>query len=129
VRRAAAQTAGELLDRSPSLRRAVETGDRSAGPLGEGIFCEIYRIFFADAVTGFFKAVITAKIMLMVPVLAVVDPAGLIADWIAKKVTSVIPTPCETKQDGGESLADLGRGLIKETVERALGISVEGQHE
>lgn len=89
----------------------------------------IYRLFFAEAVTGFLQSVIAAKITLMVPVLPAVDPAGHIADWIAKEITSIIPTPCQErdKHGAGPSLADLGRSLVEEAVERALGIPTDGQ--
>lgn len=129
VRQAAADTARYLLDRSPALRHAVETGDGDAVGIDDELFCMIYRLFFAYVVTRFLQSVIAAKITLMVPVLPAVDPAGHIANWIAEKIVSIIPTPCQGKDKHGvgPSLADLGRSLVEKAVERALGIPTDGQ--
>src|SRR5262249_35167075 len=103
---------------------AVETDSQDAVRIDDNLFCMIYRLFFADAVTGFLQSVIAAKITLMVPALPAVDPAGQITDWIAEQITSAVPTPCQerTEHRSGPSLADLGRSLIKDAVKRALGI-------
>lgn len=129
VRRAVADAARYLLDHSPALRRAVETGNKGAVGIGDELFCMIYRLFFADAVTGFLQSVIAAKITLLVPVLPAVDPAGDIIDWIAEAITSAVPTPCQKREDHGAdpSLADLGRSLVEEAVKRALGIPTDGE--
>jgi hypothetical protein len=130
VRRAAADAARNLLDRSAALRHAVETGSQDAVTvkIDDDLFCMIYRLFFADAVTGFLQSVIAAKIILMVPALPAVDPTGHITDWIAEQITSAVPTPCQkrTEHNGGPSLADLGRSLVEDAVERALGIPTDG---
>lgn len=124
ARRAASQSAETLLTAHPVLRHAVETGTDAGGtPIGDGLFCEIYRLFFADLVTGFLTTVIAGKITLM-QVLPVLDPAGEIANWLAGKVVEMIPTPCHEKEerDDGSSVADLGRELARDAILRAFGI-------
>lgn len=125
IRRAAADSARQLLKEIPGLRRAVETGDDKPSGIGDELFCALYRFFFADAVTTFLRSVIAAKISLMVPALPAVDPAGHITGWIAENITAAIPTPCQDKDahGSGPSLADLGRNLLNEAVDQALGIS------
>ncbi|WAL64724.1 hypothetical protein ORV05_27750 [Amycolatopsis cynarae] len=125
ARRAAAQAAETLLTKHPVLRHAVETGtDAAATPIEDGLFCEIYRLFFADLVTGFLATVIAGKITLMVPVLPVLDPAGKIVNWLAGKVVEMVPTPCQEKEkrDDGLSVVDLGRELARDAILRAFGI-------
>ncbi|AHH98587.1 hypothetical protein [Kutzneria albida] len=129
VRQVAADTAQTLLDQSPRLRSAVESGVNSGAVIDNDVFCAIYNFFFADAVTTFLRSVIAAKITLLVPVLPAVDPAGHIAGWIADKLTAVVPTPCQRQgtTTNGSSLADLGRSMVKEAVERVLGLPAGGQ--
>ncbi len=129
VRGAVVRSVERLLQQSQTLRHAVRTGHGGAGGISDELFCDSYRTFFAGVVTGFLESVIAGKVKLMFPVLPVVDPAADIADWIAEKVTALIPTPCQEKQernanDTGASVADLGRSLTEETIERALGIPV-----
>ena len=128
VRYAATDAAIAVLDGSPRLRDAVDTGTPSHGGISNELFCAVYRIFFAQAVTNFLKSVITAKITLIAPILPVIDPAGHIASWIADKIMSIVPTPCDqpSAHDNGPPIAELGRNLVRETVERALGLPVDG---
>lgn len=124
ARRAATHAAEVLLDKHAVLRHEVETGTKTArASISDGLFCEIYRLFFADMVTQFLTAVIAGKISLAVPVLPILDPAGHIADWLAEKVVAMIPTPCDEKQSGdGRSAVELGRELAQEALLRAVGI-------
>ncbi|WP_211762990.1 hypothetical protein [Kutzneria sp. CA-103260] len=128
VRHAATDAAVAVLDGSPRLRHAVDTGTPSRGGISSELFCTVYRIFFAQAVTNFLKSVITAKITLIAPILPVIDPAGHIATWIADMIMSIVPTPCDqsSAHDSGPPIAELGRSLVRETVERALGLPVDG---
>lgn len=125
VRRAAVRSAERLLDGSPVLRHAVESGrGDGSGGVSDELFCAIYQWFFADAVAGLLEAVIVGHIQLTVPVLPMVDPTDSIVGWIADEIVSSIPTPCSEKEDKGyeSSLVDLGRDLVGEAIERALGI-------
>lgn len=127
MRHAVTDSVEELIDQSPELQTAIETGQNTEGTISDGIFCKIYQIFFANIVTNLLKSVITAKIKLLFPVLPVVDPADNITDWISTKVTSLIPTPCKKREEdktGGPSLADLGKSLIEEAIDSALGLPV-----
>jgi hypothetical protein len=90
----------------------------------------LYKLYFADIISGFVKTVIAEKIKLVFPALRVIDPAGVVAKHIADKVAELIPDPCEereTRGDDGSTLADVARDLLKETVDRALGISLPGE--
>ena len=114
---------GTLLD--SIVRRAAHETLVAAGH-GAGsrdLFCLLYRQFFAQAVAQFITTVIAEKIKLAVPALHVVDPAGQIADWIAKKVFSLLPNPCDAAVDGGGSLTQLADSLLHETVDRAFGVA------
>jgi hypothetical protein len=114
---------GTLLDSMArrAARAALAAAGHSAG--NRNLFCLLYRQFFAQAVSQLITAVIAEKITLTVPALHVVDPAGAIADWIAKRVFSLLPNPCDVPVDDGGSLKDLAGTLLHETVDRALGLS------
>lgn len=128
VRHAATRAARQLLDHGPELRHAVETGHGDATGIGGDLFCQVYRCFFAQAVTGFVQSVITAKIALMVPAADLsVDPAECIAGWVAAKITATVPTPCrQVSSSSGSSLAAVGRELLDEAVGQALGLAAGG---
>src|SRR5207302_5182035 len=123
ARRAATATAEQVLA-DPAVGEAIDRGD-SRIRISDGLFCTIYRFFFADYVTEFVKAVIAEKVKLTVPALVLIDPTGQIADWVAGKVMSFIPTPCEEKQqhpEEGRSVGDLARSMLRQTVLTALGL-------
>jgi hypothetical protein len=128
IRSAATDSAFAILQKDASIARAVETSSPYNGRITGELFCDVYRIFFAEAVASFLQSVIAAKITLVIPILPAIDPAGHIAGWIAKKLMSILPTPCERQEgtDNGESLANLGRSILKETVARALGLPLDG---
>lgn len=127
IRHAATEAAYTILEKDSRVRHTIETGESYDSRLNGELFCAVYQIFFAKAVAGFLQSVIAAKITLMAPILPVIDPAGHIADWIAEKIMSILPTPCEQEgaQDDETSLAELGRNLLQETVLRALGLPVD----
>lgn len=128
VRRAAVRTADELLNRAPELRVALQTGTRGTWTLPDALLCEIYRLFFAQVVEEFFRVVIEAKLHFVFPGLAAIDPAGEIARSISDQVVKILPSPCDRAEESTRrpSLASLGRDLVAEAVELALGISEEG---
>ena len=127
VRRACVRTAERLLEKDARVRAAVEGGTDLTGWLVDELFCELYRMFFADIVQEFLHTMITANIALAVPVLPTVDPAGLIAHSAAKVILQLIPTPCKEsdRRADGSPLHRLGRELAGEALERALGLSSE----
>lgn len=114
---------GTLLDSvvRRAARAALAEAAHSAG--NRDLFCLLYRQFFAQAVSQLITAVIAEKIKLTVPALRAVDPAGTIADWVAKRVFSLLPNPCDVPADDGGSLKGLAGALLHETVDRALGLS------
>ncbi|MCP2254371.1 hypothetical protein LY13_003140 [Prauserella aidingensis] len=63
------------------MRHAVETGKAQPNTGWSGaLFCEIYRLFFADLVTDFLTATIAGHLTATVPILTVVDPTETIAE-------------------------------------------------
>lgn len=107
------------------VRRAAHAALTEAGHSAgnRDLFCLLYRQFFAQAVSQLITAVIAEKIKLSVPALHALDLAGTIADWIAKKMFSLLPNPCDVPVDDGGSLKELAGALLHETVDRALGLS------
>jgi hypothetical protein len=114
---------GTLLDAvvRRAARMALTEAGKSAG--NRDLFCLLYRLFFAQTVSQLITAVIAEKIKLAVPGLHMVDAAGTIASWIAKKVFSLLPNPCDIPVDDGGSVKQLADALLHETVDRALGLS------
>jgi hypothetical protein len=125
VRRAAVRAVDELLGTPGPSRTAGEHGAAAGGGISGELFCAVYQLFFAELIAEFVTMVIAEQIQLAVPVLPVVDPAGHIAEWIADQIFQLIPSPCEeaTQRDHiGDSLADVARDLLAETVSRAIGL-------
>jgi len=115
---AAVQEAIQTLSADPSDKDS----SASAGPLGQSLYCQLYRLFFAHAVAQVVTTVIAEKVKLAVPVLYVLDPAGVIASWVAKRLFSLLPNPCQAEVDDGGSLQTVGKERARESVDRALGI-------
>lgn len=123
VRRAVAPAILATLSDLRQGRQPADGGGLNGSASSESLFCLLYRHFFAHAVAQTVTTVITAKIRLAAPVLHLFDPAGLIAAWIAKRVFSLLPNPCDHPvDDDGGNLASLGRAVLRETVDRALGV-------
>lgn len=116
ARRAVVRCAERILREQKSSR----ADDR----LSTELFCLVYRLFFAEMVAEFVRAVVAENIKLAVPGLVLIDPAGHIADWVAGQVVDAIPNPCETGHARGADglIIDLAADLVKDAVERALGI-------
>jgi hypothetical protein len=123
VRRSATRCAEKLLD-DPRVREAVAGKARSSS-LAMDLFCAVYTFFFADIVTEFAKAAVAEQVKLALPDLVIIDPGGQIPDWIGEKVASWIPNPCEEqgKDEGGRSVAELASDLVRDNVDRALGLA------
>jgi hypothetical protein len=124
VRRSATRCAEKLLD-DPRVREAVAEHVRSSS-LPTDLFCAVYTFFFADVVTEFAKAAIAEQVKLVLPGLVIIDPGDQIADWIGEKVASWIPNPCEEQgkdEAGGRSVGELAADLLRENVNRALGLA------
>lgn len=124
VRRTAVLCAKEIL-KDPHIRSSVEGGDSTSGTrMSSELLCWIYRLFFANVISQFIQATITAKINLLLPWWHIVDPAGKVSEWLTNKIVGILPNPCDEKpQDDGGSVADLARSLLVETVQRTLGLS------
>lgn len=131
IRRAVAgRCVNHLLSRN-AVASSISNGQPGGGTLiSEDLFCAIYGLFFADAIGEFIKTAIAEKIKLAVPALYVLDPAGKVSDWIAERIYAVLPKPCEAKESKGSegpSIGELARGMLEETVDRALGLDPVGQ--
>jgi hypothetical protein len=73
----------------------------------------------------FLKTAVAAKVQLAVPILPILPfgAGGEVAGWIAERVVSAIPNPCEEKvPDGGDSLSAIGRKLLEKTVRCSLDV-------
>jgi hypothetical protein len=129
VRKAAAQAAEQLLN-DQAIRQAIDAGADDGLSIPRDLFCAVYRMFFAHAVEQFLTTVIaegaTTFLVAHVPVLPAIDPGGQIAEWIAQDLVAMLPTPCKDPAATGPSLADLPHSLLSETVDRALGLPLDG---
>lgn len=123
ARNGARRAAESALRRDPALRHAV----RSADPvyrLPRGLFCAIFQLFFAEAVRGFLEAIVAEHLKAALPVLYL-DPTGMIADAAAKKLVSLVPSPCEEQRQvpgADESIAQTARSLIRPAVSGILNL-------
>lgn len=130
VRKAVVELAEHLLA-DDAVREAVEAGAAGGLPISDSLFCAIYRLFFADTVKQFLATVIAEQVTLVLtthfPMLPVIDPQGVVGTWLAQNIVAVLPDPCrESGNSSGPNAAELGRSLLKETVNRALGIPGDG---
>lgn len=129
IRKAAVQAAEQLLANG-TVRQAIEIGTDGGIPISRELFCLIYRMFFGHALEQFLTTVIAegtnATLRAHVPMLPVIDPGDKIADWFAQNVVALLPTPCKDPAATGPSLAELGRELVTETVDQALGLPISG---
>ncbi|MDQ7809060.1 hypothetical protein Q5425_35480 [Amycolatopsis sp. A133] len=124
VARRAATVCAEKILASPATAEAIERGE-PGWRLPDGLFCEIYQLFFADYVAEFVHAVIAEKVKLVVPALVLADPSGQIADWVADQITAVLPMPCAEKNehpDDPRSIVELARDMLQDAVVTALGL-------
>lgn len=124
IRRACVTTAERILEKAPRVRAVVEDGEDLVDWLTGELFCELYRLFFADVVRQFLRSVIAAKLSLAAPVLPFVDPSWALANRAAEMIEALIPTPC--KESGRPApvslLLEAGRELAGEALERAFGL-------
>jgi len=135
VRRAVVGCGQRLLRNDSPVRDTVARGSTRRRPLGEKLFCEVYRLFFADVVRQLVATAIAAKVTLAVPVLAIIDPAGAVAEWAGDQAAKHISDPCQERHKGAQgdgedeaaALVELAHSLITETVQRALGLPLDGK--
>lgn len=129
ARQAATFCGREVLRSEPRLSRAVENGwFTTEYRLSNKVLCDIYKLFFERTLGEFVKSVVTAKIVLWLPGVYLVDPNGRIPDWVAEKVVSDILDPCQEQHRRGDeagSVVDLARDLIEETVRRLFGLPAD----
>jgi hypothetical protein len=119
ARGGARRAAESALRRDPALRHAVHSADPGYRLPG-GLFCAIFQLFFAEAVRGFLEAIVAEHLKAALPVLYL-DPTGAIADAAAKKLVSLVPSPCE--EQGQAPGADEG---IAQTARLLIGRAVSG---
>lgn len=128
VRHAAVQAAEQLLG-DETLRDAVDASIHGGLPLARELFCAVYRMFVGNTVEQFLTTVIAESagtfLNAQVPVLPMIDPEGQVSDWIAQNVVALLPTPCKDPSVTGPALTVLGRELVSETVDRALGLPAQ----
>lgn len=130
VRKSAVELAERLLA-DDAVRQAVESGAIGGLPISDSLFCAIYRLFFADTVKQFLTSVVAEHVALILttqfPMLPVIDPQGVVGTWLTQNIVAMLPDPCrESGDSSGPSAAELGRSLLMETVDRALGIPADG---
>lgn len=101
VRRGLATAVRDVRDRHPELDDVMRAG-AAGGGLAWDILCDLYQVFFADIVGEFLRSVVAEHVKLAVPVLAVADPEGRIADWVAEKLVDLVPNPCEESTEAQE---------------------------
>jgi hypothetical protein len=101
VRRGLATAVRDVRDRHPELDDVMRAG-AAGGGLAWDILCDLYKVFFADIVGEFLRSVVAEHVKLAVPVLAVADPEGRIADWVAEKLVDLVPNPCEESTEAQE---------------------------
>jgi hypothetical protein len=119
---AAVRVADVLVDRA----RRGSPGDSSWKLVDDELFCELYRLFFADAVTGFLAGVIAAKISVALPGIALIDPTGQLTGYLAEKIAAAIPTPCEDKAERPDDpLGDVAQDMVTQTFDRWLDQAVQ----
>jgi hypothetical protein len=127
VRRAAVASAQAILKTPGPLQDAIRLGKPIEGAwISDELFCLVFQLFFKDALAQFVTVIVAGKVRLAFPLLHTVDPAGKIADWVGQQAAACIPDPCQKGSALADrpSLADLARGLVGESVDRALGIPV-----
>ncbi|MFD8383142.1 hypothetical protein ACFV2X_32320 [Streptomyces sp. NPDC059679] len=137
VRRAAAASAGRLLERNPGA--GAPGGSRLSGD----VFCLLYQGFFADIVAEFLRTAVAEKVKLVVPLLPTLDPEDHIADWIAEHVMRLLPNPCEeaaqlaeVEEEGDRAALEVenpitplrlvAHRLVPQAVGQALGLLPDG---
>jgi hypothetical protein len=121
VRRAATTAAERLISDSGMGETA-----RSRG-LAMDLFCLVYTSFIADVVAEFAKAVIAEQIVLAVPGLLLIDPAGRIPELVGDQVAALIPNPCEQAEMKHDTrrIDEFASDVLRDNVDRALGIPTE----
>jgi hypothetical protein len=120
---AAVRVADLLVERA----RRGSSGGSSWKLVDDELFCALYRLFFADAITGFLAGVIAAKMSVLLPGVALIDPAGQLTGYLAEKIAEEIPTPCEEKSGKrpDDPLGDIAQDLVSQTFDRWLDRAVE----
>ncbi len=142
VRRAAASTATRLNQYLQKHPNALTSGGGLTGEL----FCLIYQWFFGDTVAEFLRIAVAEKVKLVVPLLRALDPENHIADWVAEKVLSLLPNPCEEAAHLAEEVEQaeeitsaatdplallrlVAKELVPQAAGQALGLITGGQSE
>lgn len=121
-----------------AARRVVEHLVTQEGPLADPgrprpvtgeLFCALYRAFFGEVVGEFVHVLIAENVKVAVPALVLLDPADVVAGFVADQVVKVLPNPCaEAVKRGPEPprLADVAKDLLTTTVTQALGLGDRG---
>ncbi|MGP3970032.1 hypothetical protein [Streptomyces sp. 6N223] len=132
LRRAAVTAGSRVLDLHPDLRDALGAGTRDPGVsldargLASDLLCILYRLFFADIVGEFLRAVVAEQISSSVPVVEAAGAEGRIADYAGEHVLRLLPDPCEEAIEdspvGMRSVVPTARRLVPRSVDRALGL-------
>lgn len=129
MRRAAAHVATKLVTEREEVGHAVRHGsdERISGE----IFCWIYALFFADAVSEFLVSIVAEKIKITLPIFYL-DPTGMLARWIAEKIVGLIPDPCQEQEDAVDgiksaynqisTLGEIAHGLVETATAVSLNI-------
>ncbi|MQA13375.1 MAG: hypothetical protein GEV09_04145 [Pseudonocardiaceae bacterium] len=121
LRRSTTRAAATLVRDHAPLREALR-GGAAGRRLDADWLCVIWKLFFSDLVETAVAAVIAEQVQMAVPVLAVVDPAQAVPEWIAEELIRTLPSPCdERRQDSAKPLTAVARDSLEDTIEGALG--------
>jgi hypothetical protein len=131
VREAARACAERILDDPQATRGIQEHPDRPT-PISDELFCVLYRFFFGTVIAGTLTTLIGTKVLLAAPLLATLPfhSGTVVAKWVAGQVMKMILSPCQRRDEQespGKSVTELGRELLGNAVEQALGLDATGE--
>jgi hypothetical protein len=130
--REAARACAELILDDPDVARGIQEHPDRPTPISDELFCLLYRFFFGTVVAGTLTALIGAKVLLAAPLLATLPfhSGTVAAKWVAGQVMKMILSPCQQREEhesSGQSVTELGRDLLGNAVQQALGLDAAGE--